>query len=235
MTSFLQLEHSHLPTLTPSEVSLASRCSVHGTCYEFTFARADLPYGMEDAFREVLSWTRLTGPLTLLGVASAPDIGSFFVPGWIVIDMAQMRGIAANLIRRFSDVILVEALRIRRPSHPLELDMAEAALRLVTMETVAHEVGHALVHAEGNWTGYTNSEDAADYLAGRLDDARKINRGLGEAFFAEIGCIGASCHHSSSSGRVAAYARGREDQAAWLFPVAVAAAAQGRPARVVGW
>src|SRR5581483_7374345 len=68
-----------------------------------------------------------------------------------------------------------------------------------------HEFSHALRLRTGLQTHYQNEEDAADFLAGRLDALTDIDVTLGRLVFFEIGCVGETCTHATPSCRAAIY------------------------------
>lgn len=137
-----------------------------------------------------------------------------FVPGSdaILIGIQDQRDIAARVISQWPvelTEIYIQSNHGRRPSPQQLLDFAlKAAIR----RCMAHEIGHALLHA-----GYPNpfapdEEAGADYYAGKFDAARNLRQDLGEMFFFSIGCVGPTCDHPAPHARAHAYRAGYEDQ-----------------------
>lgn len=85
-----------------------------------------------------------------------------------------------------------------------------AAIRLI----LAHELGHSWQFETRSPLRGVAAEADADYFAGRIAERLGWHQGTDELIMRGIGCnTGPSCTHPSSWARVAAYRKGRADEA----------------------
>ena len=161
------------------------------------------------AYREMLGVVPLASAPRLAVVASAHGAGGMFSPGLIVVGKKDVLALVDQLVVDYD----YELRRTVKPTVWLRPHIVVRALRrMVSTRVVAHELGHALVHA-GFRTPYPHEEEAAaDYLAGRMDAACGRRTDLARLLFHAIGCSGARCTHPEPDQRVAAYECGYGDQ-----------------------
>lgn len=182
----------------------------HGGAETREARRIAVPGPLVAEFRALVACTTLKhDPPTFELYDSLGGVGGLFsFDNWVVmVGFADMQEIATRLISENRD----ELLRIFIVAHgrfpergELNTYVRGAAIR----RCVAHELGHALI-ANGADNPFGRDEEAgADYYAGQLDHARGRNPRLGELFFSDIGCEGATCTHPTPAKREYAYRRG---------------------------
>jgi hypothetical protein len=165
------------------------------------------PQMFVDAYADMARVYKYADPPRLLFAKSAFDTGGFFTPGLIVVGLKDSKAIAENLANvggmALDNAIEAHLRRTRR-----RLTSREAfILCAVRMRIIAHELGHALIHA-GVSAQYDDAEASADYIAGVLDGYRGEGIELGELLFWSIGCNGPSCTHPPPPARMGAYRAG---------------------------
>jgi len=165
------------------------------------------PKILQTAYQEMLGYTTLVHPPRLIFARGAFNKGGFFIPGLIVIGERDSDAITENLWNTASDeltYVISDLLAARGVRVPSVYEFLRISVR---GRILAHELGHALIHA-GFRKPYRDEEASADYVAGMLDAHRGRSLRLGELLFWSIGCLGPQCDHPPPRERQGAYRAG---------------------------
>ena len=180
-----------------------------------TANRVAAPPAMADAYAAMIAKVPTLGVApTIEFYDSLHGVGGLFIPGeWVIaIGVQDIEEIADRVLANQWSEVAEIATELARSRGLSTADTRRVMIAAGLGRCIAHELGHALIQRGWYHPFGRDAEAGADYFAGKLDAARGNDARLGELFFREIGCTGASCDHPSPDGRATAYLTGYVEQ-----------------------